>query len=571
LTRAVSSDPAYPLAHAQLAKAWMALGYNANAIVEAKKALELSSKLSSEEHSLVEARYYEVNKDWDKAIEVYRTLSNSSPDDIEYGLSLANAQIEGERGHDALQSIARLRGLSAEAKADPRIDMAEAEADSSLSDNKGAVAADDLAIQKATTSGARLLLARAKISQCRSLANLGQFQPASADCEEGRRIFHVAGDLAGESRALHAMAEVPIDQGDLEQAKTLYEQALTLARQTGDKKATARELGNIGLIYTQEGDFSTGLKFYREALEASQATGDKHTMSVITGNTGDILHAEGRLGDALAEYKDALVLAREVGHKSSEAIDLKVIGDVLADEGDLKGAMQMYQQAVSIQREISDKRYYTESLMSIGRLRRQMGDSDGARKNYDEALLLLQKSEEKGLAADAQMALGELDCDTGQASEAETLARTAAEEFRAEREADPEIQSETLLSRSLLQQGKLEDAQKVIAKALILSKKSSDVTIRLPLAIQNADTLAAAKNLPDAERLARNVATEAHKLGLVRIELEASLAIGEIQLRGTNPIQGRKRLEETERKARSEGFELIARNASAAQHATKRG
>jgi len=548
----------------------MALGYNANAIVEAKKALELSSKLSSEEHSLVEARYYEVNKDWDKAIDVYRTLSNSSPDDIEYGLSLANAQVEGERGRDALQSIARLRGLSAEAKEDPRIDMAEAEADSSLSDNKGAAAADDLAIRKATTLGARLLLARAKISQCRALANLGEFQPATADCEEGRRIFHDAGDLAGESRALHAMAEVPIDQGDFEKAKTLYEQALALARQTGDKKATARELGNIGVIYAQEGDFPTALKFYWEALDASQAISDKHTMAVITGNTGDILHAEGRLGDALAEYKEALVLAREVGHKSSEAIDLKVIADVLADQGDLKGAMQMYEQAVSIQREIDDKMYYAQSLMSIGRLRRQMGDGDGARKNYDEALSLLQKSGEKGLAAEAQMALAELDCDTGQVSEAGTLARAAIEEFRADREADAEIQSETLLSRSLLQQGKLEDAQKSIARAIMLSKKSSDVTIRLPLEIQNAYMQAAAKNLSDAERLARNVATEAHKLGLARIELEASLAIGEIQLHGTNPVVGRKRLEETERNARSASFELIARKAVAAQHATDR-
>jgi len=570
LTSAVSSDPAYPLAHAELAKAWMALGYNSNAIQEAKKALELSGKLSPEDHSSVEARYYEVNKDWDKAIEVYRALSNSFPDSVEYSLSLANAQIAGERGSDALKSIARLRGLSAEVKEDPRIDLAEAEADASLSDNKGAVAAADLAIQKAGASGAKLLLARAKTFQCRSLANLGQFKRATADGEESRQIFHEAGDFAGESGALHAMAEVPIDQGDLETAKTLYEQALKLARQTGDKKATARELGNIGVIYAQEGDFSTGLKFYREALEAFRDIGDKHGMSVVTGNTGDILHAEGRLGDAFAEYKDALVLAREIGHRSSEAIDIKLMGDVLADQGDLKGAMQMYQQAIGIQREIGDKRYYADSLMSMGRLRRQRGDGDGARKNYEEALALHQQSGEKGLSAEAQVALGEFDCDSGQASQAETLARAAIQEFRAERETDPEIQSEVLLSRSLLQQGKVENAQQAIARALALSKKSSDVTIRLPLAIQSAYVQSAAKELPDALRLARNVLVEAHKLGFVRVELEASLAIAEIELQGTNPAQGRKRLEETETTARSKGFELIARKASVAQHVTNR-
>lgn len=570
LARAVNSDPAYPLAHAELAKAWMALGYNAIALQEAKKALELSGNLSREDHLSVEARYYEVNKDWDKAIEVYRALSNSSPDSIDYGLSLANAQIEGERGSDALKTIAKLRGLSAEAKEDPRIDLAEAEADASLSDNKGAVAAAELAIRRADASGAKLLLARAKTFRCRSLANLGQFKQATADCEEGRRTFHEAGDLAGESRALHAMAEVPIDQGDLEQARTLYEQALALARQTGDKKATARELGNIGVIYAQEGDFPSGLKFYREALEASRDIGDKHSMAVITGNTGDILHAEGRLGDALAEYKDALVLAREVGHKSSEAIDIKLMGDVLADQGDLKGAMQMYQQAVSIQREIDDKRSYADSLVSIGRLRRQRGDGDGARKNYEEALALHRESGEKGLTADAQVALGELECDSGQASEAETLARAAIQEFREEREADAEIQSEVLLSRSLLQEGKVENAQEVIATALTLSKKSSDVTIRLPLAIQNAYAQAAANNPVEAERLARNVLAEANKLGFVGIELEASLAIGEIQLKGKNPALGRKRLEETEKVAHSKGFELIARTASTARQPTTR-
>ena len=129
----------------------------------------------------------------------------------------------------------------------------------------------------------------------------------------------------------------------------------------------------------------------------------------------------------------------------------------------------------------------------------------------------------------------------------------------------------TLLSRSLLQQGKLEDARKAIARALILSKKSSDVTVRLPLAIQNAYAQAAANNLPEAERFARNVLVEANKLGFVRIELEASLAIGEIQLQGRNPTLGRKRLEETEITARSKGFELIARKASAARQANTLG
>jgi tetratricopeptide (TPR) repeat protein len=322
------------------------------------------------------------------------------------------------------------------------------------------------------------------------------------------------------------------------------------------------------LIHIQQGDLTTGKKMYAESLDVFREIGDKQGMSVVTGNTGDVFYVEGQLGAALAEYKDALVLAREVGHKSSEAIDTKNMGDVLAAQGDLQGAMQMYQQAVSIQREIDDKSYYANSLMSIGRLRRQEADHDGAKKIYEEAFSLRQRLGEKGKAADSQVALGELDCDAGQPSEAESLARAAIQEFHAEREVDNEIQSQALLSWSLRQQGKLEEAQAAIANALALSKKSSDVTARLPLAVQNAYMRAAAKDLPEAERLARSVLVESQTLGFVQIELEASLAIGEIRLHGGNPALGRKRLEETEKTARAKGFELIARKASAARQTT---
>lgn len=99
------------------------------------------------------------------------------------------------------------------------------------------------------------------------------------------------------------------------------------------------------------------------------------------------------------------------------------------------------------------------------------------------------------------MALGELACDSGRATEAETLARVAIEEFRREKEADDEISGESLLSRSLLQQGKLNQAQEAIAAALTLSKKSRDVTVRMPLEIQSAYVRAAAKISPEPKRL----------------------------------------------------------------------
>ncbi len=560
LLRAVAADPSYPLAHASLARAWMALGYNQNAVAEAKKALDLAGKLSREDHALVQARYYEASKDWEKAIDTYRSLFGFFPDNLEYGLYLTNAQIGGERSSDALNTIARLRGLFPEAKSDPRMDVAEADAAFLLSDNKRVLMATDNAITKANASGANLLAAHARVIQCRTLANLGQSQQALAAGAEARRIYHQAGDLSGEALALHSMAEVPINQGDLEQAKQLYEQALEIARKVGDKRATARELGNIGLIIAQQGDFEAGESLYIEALANYREVGDKHGMSVVTGNLGDIRHAEGRLGDALAEYRDALVLAREVGHRASEAIDLQLIGDVLADQGDLDGAMQTYQQASAIQREIGDKTHYSATLFSVGRLRRQKGDSEGAKKMYEESRAIRQQFGEKGMAAEIDVALGELACDSNQATVAEKLARDAIQEFQTEKETDNEIQAQGLLSRALLQQGKIEDAEKAVTRGLELSSKSRDVTIGLPFTIERAYAAAATGDLTEAERITGKALVEAGKFGLVRIQLEASLAICRIRMKGGSDSTAQ--LAELTRNARVSGFELIARKAS---------
>ena len=564
LDRAARADPSYPLVHSALARAWIGLGYNQNAIDEARKALDLAGKLSRENHALIEARYYEATKNWEKAIETYRSLFSFFPDSVEYGLYLANAQVGGERANDALNTIAQLRGLSRETRDDPRIDLAEAEAAYLLSDNKRVLAAAETTIKKANASGARLVAARARLLQCRALASLGQPQPSMSAGAEAGRIYHEAGDPGGEAQAFHAAAEVPLNQGDLKLAKSMYEQALAIARKIGDRRATARELGNIGVIFVQQGDFATGEKIYGEALADFRDVGDKHGMSVVIGNTGDIFHAEGKLGDALAEYRDALVLAREVGHKSSEGIDLQLIGNVLADQGDLGGAVEMYQRASEIQREIDDSSYYAGTLVSIGRVRRQRGDSDGARKAYEESLALRERLGEKGTTAETQVALAELACDSGQPAQAEKLAAGAVREFQVEQEADNELLAEAVLLRSLLQQGKLDDARKAAAFGNALYEKSKDVTIRLPFAIESAYAKAAVKDLAGAERLARDVAVEANKFGLVRIQFEASLAIGEIQQKGPNKAQARVRLVKLANDARPRGFELIAREASVA-------
>lgn len=570
LTRAVAADISYPLSHSALATAWLTLGYDSNAQQEAKLALGASDKLSREDHLRVEGLYYETSKNWPKAIETYATLSNLFPDSVEYGLAVARVQSSAGKGKDALSTLAALAQLSTHAKDDPRIDLAISEAAGSLEDDTVRRDSAERAATKGIQQDAKLLVARARNSECRALANLGENEKAKTVCEEARQIFAEAGDRAGVARSLHNMAEVPLNRGDLVSAEKLYREALGILREVGDKRATGSELLNLGLVSVKRGDFATGRKLYDESLENYRAAGDKTGIAMATGNTGMLLRSQGRLQEAIAHFQETLRLSNDLGDKSSAALAFQAIGEVMTEKGDLAGAHEMYQQALAIQKEIGEKSYYASTLVDEGKVLKEQAELDKARSNYQEALSIQRQLGEKSVAAETQLAFADLDLDSGRTNDAEQVARVALQEFEVQKQPDQEIYAEITLSRTLLQQGKIRDANDCIVKALIISKKSPDVFSRLSLTLNRAAVLAATKDILGAENAARQVLSQTERLGLLRLHLEASLALGEVEMQRRNLGMGRKRLEETEKNARSKGFERIARRASAARLIAKR-
>jgi tetratricopeptide (TPR) repeat protein len=230
----------------------------------------------------------------------------------------------------------------------------------------------------------------------------------------------------------------------------------------------------------------------------------------------------------------------------------------------------MYQQASAIDHEIGRKIIYASTFTQIGQVLRQQGKAAEAEQVYRESLSMEEELGNKSDAAETRLALAELDCDSGKGTEAEQLSHAAVEAFRADAYTDEESLAQSMLSRALLQQGKLDEARSAIAEAVRLSQKRQDVLVRIPVILDDAYVMAAGDNLGGAETTAQDALTQARNLGLFRLQVEASLALGEIQMQKKNHDMGRKRLAETEKTARSKGFELIAQKAGAAQQAPVR-
>ena len=266
LERAVSVDPEYALAHSALASAWFALGYDATATMEAKKALDLAGKLSREQRLAIEGSYHEMAHQWNDAARIYRALWTVFPDNIEYGLRLAEVFAAGGVGKEALGVVAQLRLLPAPARDDPRIDLAEAAAAGSLSDFKRQQVAAQRAAAKGQAQGARLLLARARLLESRALFEQGQLTQAATASQDARDIDTAAGDRAGAAAALNTIASVLSARGDVIKATEMHQQAVEIFRQIGNKKGMASALNDIAIGLKDRGDLTGARRVQEQVL-----------------------------------------------------------------------------------------------------------------------------------------------------------------------------------------------------------------------------------------------------------------------------------------------------------------
>jgi hypothetical protein len=118
-----------------LAESLYLLGYDAQAKVKAKKALDLSNTLPRDSQLLIEGRYNELSNDFPAAIETYRSLW-FFPRSGRLRAAAGSGPDQSLLSKDALLTIAQLRKLPEPVRSDARIDLAESSVTDSLGDFK---------------------------------------------------------------------------------------------------------------------------------------------------------------------------------------------------------------------------------------------------------------------------------------------------------------------------------------------------------------------------------------------------------------------------------------------------
>jgi tetratricopeptide (TPR) repeat protein len=561
--RALDADPSSPLAYAGLAAAWSALGYDAQAGAAASKAFEQSAKLSREDRLSIEGRFREIRREWDKAIQVYRSLSDFFPDNIEYGLRLAAVLESAARGKDALAVLDGLRALPPPESTDPRIDLAESSAARSLSDFKRALAAAVRAGSNANERGARLMAAQAKLLEGSALIELGDLAKAQPVLQEGKAIFVEAGDRAAAARSSNAIGQVLARRGDSDAARRMLEETLAIYQEIGNVNGVALIQSNLGNVYMMRNEVDEAMTQWGNALATYRQLNQKDGIARMQNNMGNALLRRGNPAAAEPRFEEALALWRDVGRRRDSAVALDSLASLRFDNGDVARARQLNEESLSIYEAVGDKSHIASAMGKIAVILRVEGDLDGARRRQEQALALQEQIGEMGPAAVSRIGLARIALEQRRGVDAEALARAAVETFRTRKPAEDEAWAQGVLAEALVSQRKVDEARSAIRRATEIDTSKSRRT-RLDVNLSTARVLAATGSLPDAERRLQAAIVEAQIHSMDR-ELESRLTLAQVELASGKTAAGRARLAAVRKDAAAKGFGLVARKAAGPQ------
>jgi len=425
LQKAVAADPSNAAIHSALAKAWGQLGYDARALEESKKALDLSSGLPREARLAAEGQYDQAAHEWPKMAEIYQSLFGVYPDNPQYGLQLAVAQNREGKTQESFATLDRLRASVPSLKDDSTVDLAEAGVADNIGDFKRELAAATRVVDRAKGRGERLTAATALLYAGAALHNLGENDKATAMALEAKAAYEAAGDRVGVSRALHNLGNLSGAEGKLDQAEDYLNQAITIRRQTQDNRGLSRALDDLALVYNRRGDLASARKNYEQGLAIAKQISDLNGMATVYTNLSDIEMRQGKPAGARKDLEQALAIFRQIGNKQGVAACLSNLGNLAVDSGDSVGARKLYEEAAADFEAIGNKAGTAQLRTAIANLVYSHGDYASARASFEDALTTARAVGDPSFVGDAESGLSKTAYMLGDWSAARTHAENA--------------------------------------------------------------------------------------------------------------------------------------------------
>ena len=144
------------------------------------------------------------------------------------------------------------------------------------------------------------------------------------------------------------LGNVELGLGNIEQARSYHEEALTLARVINENWLISFALNNLGEVARTQGQFDHARKYYDECEELLRTTGDRGDMARFVHSLGYIAQHEEEFELAEEQFRESLKMFRQFGNRRGIAECLAGLAGLKAQQGQTEWGATLLSAAESL-------------------------------------------------------------------------------------------------------------------------------------------------------------------------------------------------------------------------------
>ena len=210
------------------------------------------------------------------------------------------------------------------------------------------------------------------------LDRAGQLEPAVRLNHEALALADAHGEAWQQSEARTELAYSYYGAKQLERARSLSLEAITLAQKAGDSVALGRAHNTAGIVLDSLGDQPGELRSFEIAIASARRAGAKVDEARYLANLADFFLKNGDYKTALANAERALPLARELSDRNSEMVALANIGMAHISLLHVELGKRYVREAIAIDEGRGSVSGMSETLRELGIYLEKAGDVAGA-------------------------------------------------------------------------------------------------------------------------------------------------------------------------------------------------
>jgi predicted ATPase len=181
------------------------------------------------------------------------------------------------------------------------------------------------------------------------LSHQGEYVRAFSFYEESLVLFREVGDKEDIAPALFGLAEVLFyTQGEPTTVRALLDEGLALSREMGHKDGMSWSLTLLAEVFLQQDDVDKARSLLEESLELGREIGKKENIAWSLSVLGRVAAYDKDYRTAYALYKESLAIGSEVDHNMDIPAFLMGLAEVVAVQGEPAWAAKFWGAAESL-------------------------------------------------------------------------------------------------------------------------------------------------------------------------------------------------------------------------------